>query len=159
LHIFSARPSAVWSNWKSNAHTCPGRSARSRLAAVSVVESPSRRRFAFALWDAQPLLTPQALHPLAVHRPAVLAQLVMRTAVSPARMIDRERPQRRSQRGIVLGTRGLIPLGGAVLPNNPACPALADAQAVAKHRDRLTPTGRAYQFPREISFSARFSSA
>jgi hypothetical protein len=42
LHIFSARPQAVWSNWKSNAHTWLDRSARSRLAGT--VESPSRRR-------------------------------------------------------------------------------------------------------------------
>jgi len=39
---FNALPSAVWSNWKSNAHRCRGRSARSRLAGT--VDSPSRRR-------------------------------------------------------------------------------------------------------------------
>jgi hypothetical protein len=39
---FSTRPSAVWSNWKSSAHTSFGRSARSLAAAV--VESPRRRR-------------------------------------------------------------------------------------------------------------------
>jgi hypothetical protein len=114
---------------------------------------------ALALRHPEPLLAPQTLHPLAVHRPAVLAQLVMRTAVSPTRMIDRELPQRRPQRLIVIGALGLVALRGAVLPNNPACPALADAEAVAQHRDRLAPTGRAYQFPRLISFSARTSSA
>jgi hypothetical protein len=46
-----------------------------------------------------------------------------------------------------------------MLPDDPACPALADVEAVAKHRDRPTPTGWAHQFPLEISFNARFSNA
>ena len=46
-----------------------------------------------------------------------------------------------------------------MLADHPARPALADAKTVAQHRDRLAPTGRAYQFPRAISFNARFSSA
>jgi hypothetical protein len=50
-------------------------------------------------------------------------------------------------------------LRGTRLPNDPACPALTDAETAAKHRERLTPTDRAYQFPREISFNARTSSA
>ena len=50
-------------------------------------------------------------------------------------------------------------LRGAVLPEIPARPTLADAQAVAKHRDRLTPAGRAYQFPFAISFNALMFSA
>jgi len=41
-----------------------------------------------------------------------------------------------------------------MLPHHPACPALADAKTVAKHRDRLAPADWAYQFPRDISFSA-----
>jgi hypothetical protein len=44
------------------------------------------------------------------------------------------------------------------LPDHPTCPALADAEAVAEHRDRLASAGWAYQFPRAISFSAWFSS-
>ncbi len=40
-----------------------------------------------------------------------------------------------------------------------ACPALADAETIAEHRDRLASADWAYQFPRLISFNARFSSA
>jgi hypothetical protein len=40
-----------------------------------------------------------------------------------------------------------VTLRRAMLPDDPACPALADAETVAKHRDRPTPTDRAYQFP------------
>jgi len=46
-----------------------------------------------------------------------------------------------------------------MLPNDLTGPALADAETVAEHRDRPTPADRAYQFPREISFNARFSNA
>jgi len=38
---------------------------------------------ASALRDAQPLLTPQALHPLAIHLPAQLAQPMVRATVPP----------------------------------------------------------------------------
>ena len=90
---------------------------------------------------------------------SLLTQPVMRATVPPPRPLDRERPQLSAQRRIVLGPLGLVPLGRAVLPAHSACPALADAEAVAKHRDRLSPTGRAHQFPRATSFNARFSSA
>ena len=52
LSSFSARPSAVWSNWKSNAHTWLGRSARSRSAGT--VDSPSRRRLRLRAGPAAP---------------------------------------------------------------------------------------------------------
>jgi hypothetical protein len=52
-----------------------------------------------------------------------------------------------------------VTLRGAMLPNHPACPALTDAETVTQHRDRPAPAGWAYQFPRLISFSARFSNA
>jgi len=84
---------------------------------------------------------------------------VMRATVPPPRTILRKLPQLRAQRGVVLSALRLMTLRETRLPNNPACPALADAETVAKHRDRLTPTDRAYQFPRDISFNARTSSA
>ena len=71
----------------------------------------------------------------------------------------REPPQLRAQRRVILSPLGLVALRGAMLPDDPACPALADAETVAEHRDRLAPTDRAYQFPLEISFSARTFSA
>ena len=46
-----------------------------------------------------------------------------------------------------------------MLTDHPACPALADAETIAQHRDRPAPTGWAYQFPRETSLNARFSNA
>ncbi len=84
---------------------------------------------------------------------------MVRATVPPPRTIPGEHPQLGAQRRIVGGPRRLVTLRGAMLPNDPACPALADAETVAEHRDRLTPTDRAYQFPLEISFNARTSSA
>jgi hypothetical protein len=107
-----------------------------------------------ALRYPQPLLAPQPLNPLAVHLPALRPQLVMRAAVSPPRTVLRELSQLRTQRRVIPGAHGLVTLSGAMLPHHPASPALADAKAIAKHRDRLAPTGWAYQFPRAISFNA-----
>jgi hypothetical protein len=107
-----------------------------------------------ALRYPQPLLAPQPLNPLAVYLPALRPQLVMRAAVSPPRTVLRELSQLRTQRRVIPGAHGLVTLSEAMLPHHPASPALADAKAIAKHRDRLAPTGWAYQFPRDISFNA-----
>ena len=114
---------------------------------------------ALAHRDSQPLLAPQALHTLAVHLPAQLPQVMMRTAIPPPRTVLRELPQLGAQRRIIHRAHRLVTLRRAMLPDYPACPALADTEAVAEHRDRLASTDRAYQFPREISFNARTSSA
>ena len=64
-----------------------------------------------AYGNAQALLAPQPLHALAVHRPALLAQLGVRAAVAPARPLLRELAQPRAQRAIVRRARTA---GGAV---------------------------------------------
>src|SRR5215210_4574739 len=83
----------------------------------------------------------------------------MGAAVAPPPALPGELPQRGAQRLIVERDDRLAALGGAVLADEPARPALADAQAVAEHRDRLAPTGRAHQFPRETSLSASMFNA
>jgi hypothetical protein len=50
-------------------------------------------------------------------------------------------------------------LRGTMLAGQTAGPTLAEVQAIAKHRDRRTPTGRAQKFPRAISFSPSISNA
>ncbi len=106
----------------------------------------------------QALLAPQALNALAVDLPAVPAELVMRAPVAPARPLPRDPAQLGAQRAVV-AARGLMALGRAVLAGDPARPALADAEAVAEHRDRLAPAGRAQKFPPAISFNPSMSSA
>src|ERR1035437_5688856 len=119
---------------------------------------PEPSTLALALRDPEPLLPPQALHPLAVHLPAQLPQPMMRTTVPPPRPLHREPAQLGAQRRVIIGPLRLVTLRRARLPDHPARPALTDAETVAKHRDRLAPAGRAYQFPRAISFNAWFSS-
>ena len=109
--------------------------------------------------DAQALLAPQPLHPLAVHAPALLEQMIVRAPVAPTRPLRGERAKQPAQRLIVARADRLTALGGTVLTDDPAGPALADRQAVAGHRDRRPPAGWAHQFPRATSFKARHSSA
>ena len=83
----------------------------------------------------------------------------MRAPVAPPRPLGGERAQRRPQRLIVVGEHRLAALRGAMLIDVPARPALADAETVAQHRDRLAPTDRAHQFPFATSFSASMFNA
>ena len=118
------------------------------------------RRFPAALAFAalgrhpQPFLAPQPLGALAVDRPALLEQMLMRLAIPPARPLARERPQLRSQRRVVLGHQRLTPLGRAGLTDIPARPPLREAETVLEHQDRSAPTRRAQNFPLAISFNA-----
>src|SRR6516165_3987562 len=114
---------------------------------------------ALALRHPQPLLPPQALHPLAIHLPALLPQVMVRTAVPPAWTALGELAQLGAQRRVILTRLGLVTLRGAMLADHPACPALADAETVAQDRDRPAPADWAYQFPLAISFSATTSSS
>src|SRR5213078_2929244 len=91
--------------------------------------------------------------------PALQHQLVVRAPVPPARPLLADLAQPRAQHRVIDGARRLVALRGAMLPHDPARPALADIQTVAQHRNRLTPAGWAHQFPLATSFSACFSSA
>ena len=97
--------------------------------------------------DTQALLAPQPLGALAIHAPAPLAQLVVGAAIAPPSSLGGDLAQRGAQRLIVAGDRRGPTLGGAMLTDIPTRPALTERQAVAQHRDRLTPAGRAHQFP------------
>ena len=106
----------------------------------------------------QALLAPQALHALAIDLPTLIAQMRVRLAIAPPRPPRRERTQLAAQRLIVGRRIGLATLRGTMLSDDLTRPALADMQAVAKHRDRRTPTGWAHQFPFATSLSACTSS-
>jgi hypothetical protein len=122
------------------------------------------RRFAQALAfaapgrDPQAFLAPQPLHPLAVHAPALADQPRMRAPIAPPGPLHGDHAQRRPQRAVIGSDPRLAALRGARLTDDPACPALADVEAIAQHRDRSAPAGWAHQFPFATSFSARFSS-
>jgi hypothetical protein len=101
-----------------------------------------------------------APHPLAIDRPAVLTQLSVRAAIPPPRLALGDRAQLRAQISVIDTRRARrVALSRSVLPRQPTGPTLAEVQAVAKHRDRPTPAGRAQKFPRAISLSPSMSSA
>ena len=109
---------------------------------------------------AQPLLTPEPLHPLAVHHaPALLAQGRPGPAVPPAGVATREGVQLRPERLVAAAARREAALPGAMPAGDPACPPFRQSEAVLQHADRLTPARRAGQFPRAISLSASISSS
>ena len=83
---------------------------------------PEPPAFALALRDSQPLLAPQALHPLAVHLPAQLAQPMVRATVPPPRPLLGELPQLGAQHGVIVDPLGLVTLRRAMLTNQPGMP-------------------------------------
>src|SRR5205814_2108502 len=102
---------------------------------------------------------PQPLDLLAVTHMALADQHSMRAAITPPRMPTCEHAQLRAQITIRVDLSGLVPLGGAVLPDDLARPPLRDAEPLLQHVRGSTSPRRAHQFPRAISLSARFSSS
>src|SRR3954447_1807497 len=109
--------------------------------------------------DPEAFFAPEPLDALAVDVVAELAEADVRAAVAPARPRGRDLAQQRPQHQVGVDRVGVMALGGAVLPGDSACPALADTEAVLEHQDRSAPAGWAHQFPLAISFSACASSA
>ena len=91
--------------------------------------------------------------------PAVSDQHGVRAVIAPSRVLTRDGAKLCPQGVLIRGLPGLPSLGGAVLACYLTRPTLGDAEAIAEHRDRTAPSGRAHQFPLEISFKARFSSS
>jgi hypothetical protein len=84
----------------------PGRQALGRDG-----RSPQAPALSAAHGHAQALLAPQALHALAVHAPAFLAERRVRSAVAPSRALAGELSQLVTQRFVVLRTTRLTPPG------------------------------------------------
>ncbi len=96
LSNFSLRPSIVWSNWKSIAHTWCGYSALS---------SPL-----------EPLLAPDPLHPLVVDAPTLDSQAPVNQSPTPADMAPGQLPNPLPELLLFyLSNRHWPALGGAVL--------------------------------------------
>jgi hypothetical protein len=109
---------------------------------------------------AQALFAPDALDLLTVHRPALLAQRAPRKPVAPARMLPGQAPQPLAQCVFAAeATAGLVTLGRAVLPGDPARPPLRQPKPVHQHLDGLASARRAHHFPSASSRNAWFSSS
>ena len=83
----------------------------------------------------------------------------MRAPVAPPRPLGGELAQQRPQRRVGIDGVGPVALGGAVLADQLAGPALADTEALPQQQDRSAPAGWAQKFPFANSFSACACSA
>ena len=76
----------------------------------------------------------------------------MGLAIAPPRPVAGELAQQRPQRGVVLGDRDGVALGGAVLARQSACPTLREPEPFLQGQDGTAPPGRAQKFPEASSF-------
>ena len=114
---------------------------------------PNTLAFAALLGHPEAFLAPQPLAPLSVDVPALLKQMLVRSAVPPPRPLAREGPQLRSQRQVILGHLRHVALGGAVLTGQTARPTLRETEPLLKSQDGTAPPGRAQKFPADSSLS------
>ena len=115
-----------------------------RAGAVRGPESPPPRGFA---GHAQPLLTPQPLHPLVVHPSALGPQRGRDAPVAVTAEAAGQGDDPGDQGGLVRRHPGGVPLRAARLGEDPTGPTLRDDQRGPRVRDRLAPARRAQKFP------------
>ena len=78
----------------------------------------------------------------------------MGAAVAPPGVGPAEVAQLGPEGPVPVGLDGLVALGAAVLPDQPARPPLGDPEHPLQVFDGAAPAGRAHQFPRPSSFKA-----
>src|SRR5262245_38736876 len=98
---------------------------RSGPGPISRPQPPTRRLF---LRDLQAFASPYPFHPLVIDLPALIPQQPSDLTISISSVLAREIDNGLGQRGFVSGRLPLIPLRGPRLPQDPAHPALCEAQ-------------------------------
>src|SRR5262245_4308665 len=85
-------------------------------------------------WDLEALVPPEAADPLVVHRPALAAQLVGRSAPTPAGTTLRELAEEVAQLGLIVRRRRWFePLGRAMLADHSTCSSFGHPEPVLQH--------------------------
>jgi hypothetical protein len=111
------------------------------------------------LRDSQAFLAPQPLCALAIQRPAVVEQQLVRATVAPPGPLSGDLAQARTQRRVIRRDARLATLRRAMLTRDLTRPPLRHTKTIHKHQDRLAPARRAHQFPFAISFSPSISTS
>ncbi len=112
------------------------------------------------LWYSQPLLAPQAPYPFVVDDPPRPPCALRSTTPPPPRTLLRKRDQEFAQAQLLpVDHRWQEPLGGAVLADNPARPALGHPEPITQHQDGGATTVRGQTFPSANSLSMSISKA
>ena len=106
----------------------------------------------------QPLLPPDPLDALVVHRPAGSFQQCRDTAVAVAAELGGQRDDVGSQSCLIMRRRRHLALCRAMLAENPAGPPLRHAKLAHHMLDTGTAAGGAYQFPLAASVRMSLSS-
>ncbi len=104
-------------------------------------EIPAPLPFATLKRDPKTLLAPEPLSALAADQPAVLEQTLVSLAISPARPVARERPQRRPQCHIICDHNHDVTLSEATLPRQPARPTLKEPKPILQSQERHSTSG------------------
>ena len=114
-----------------------------------------------ALWMSgghlQPLPSPDPLHSLVIHLPAVSRAVDPPVAIPP--VFAGQRNDVGGQSRLVVCHPGRVSLGASHLSRHTARPTLGNDQHLADVPDRLASTRRAQKFPREVSFRIEMSRA
>ncbi len=111
-------------------------------------------------WYSQTLLAPQTAYALLVDDPSRAPCALRRTTPPPPRALLREGNQEFAQASLLpVDHRRQEPLGGAVLADNPARPALGDPEPITQHQDGGAATVRGQTFPSAKPLSMSISKA
>src|SRR5690606_38161633 len=121
---------------------------------------PAVGLLALPVGDLQSLGPPEALDPLVVHDPARLAGGLRSTTPPPPGAVLGEGPEEPAQFGLLVGDhRWIEALGGSVLADHPARPALRDPEPPAQHLHSCASPVRGQKFPSASSLSIALSSS
>ena len=101
----------------------------------------------------QPFFSPEAVHPLVVHRPALTPQHAVRHPPAPADVLGRDLPEASPPLGLLnVDTLGGMSLSAAVLAHHPAGEPLRDPEHGAQGLNRPAASFRAQKFPSANSY-------
>ena len=107
----------------------------------------------------QPLPSPDPLHSLVIHSPAISRQQGRDPPVAIPPVFAGQRDDVGGQNRLVVCHPGRVSLGASHLSQHTARPTLGNGQHLADVPNRLTSTRRAQKFPREVSFRIEMSRA
>jgi len=130
--------------------------ARPKPDAGSIVQ-PKSTPLGLSLRHLQALLTPDPLHTLGIHMPALTAQQGRDPTVAVAAILAGQFDNRFGKRRLVVGDFGYMPLGRARLTKNTAGPTFGNTECLLNMMHAAPTTLGAQKFPEAASFRISLS--
>jgi hypothetical protein len=122
------------------------------------IVQPEPAAFRLLLWHLQPLLAPDPLDTLAVHRPAGITQQGGHPAIAVATILLGERDDVVGEPLLVICPAWHLAMRRSMLPKHPAYPSLGDRQLTPQLINATPPPRGAQKFPRAASCKISLSS-